>query len=162
MGRYCPQLLADYLLLAAAPPSGRSKALLHFSSPAAALAARCASGEGGHSSGAAAAAAAEDALSGEPLSPAVAAALRRGASALYGACSASEVRRGWRAAIPQNCRSWCTALIGSSFVGGGPLATAPWGPFPCRSSSCTRRWAAAAAAATAAALLPAGAARWQP
>ncbi|KAL4451904.1 hypothetical protein ABPG75_007566 [Micractinium tetrahymenae] len=102
VGRYCPQLLADYLLLAAAPPSGRSKALLHFSSPAATLAARRASHSdsgGSHGSdaaaaaGAAAAAAAEmDALAGEPLSPAVAAALRRGAFALYGACSASEIQ----------------------------------------------------------------------
>lgn len=91
IGRYCPQLLADYLLLAAAPPSAKSRALLHYSSPAA----HGAAGDGSSVAAAAAAAAAaeEDVLAGEPLSPEVAAALRRGAYALYGACSPAEVRR---------------------------------------------------------------------
>ena len=97
MGRYCPHLLADYLVLAAAPPSGKSKALLHFRSPARALAAAgvgtVAAGPG-TSVAAAAAAAEEEVLAGEPMSREAAAALRQGAYALYGACSAAEVHWG--------------------------------------------------------------------
>lgn len=124
MGRYCPQLLADYLLLAAAPPSGRSKALLHFSSHAAALAARRASGSsncgaGDASAAAAAVAAEEDALAGAPLSRGVAAALRRGASALYGACSASEV---WgRVHFCAAAVLWSPASCTASLAGHSPL-----------------------------------------
>ena len=97
VGRYCPHLLADYLVLAAAPPSGKSKALLHFRSPARALAAAgvgtVAAGPG-TSVAAAAAAAEEEVLAGEPMSREAAAALRQGAYALYGACSAAEVHWG--------------------------------------------------------------------
>jgi nitrous oxide reductase len=89
IGRYCPHLLASYILLAAAPPSARSRSLLHLSSLAAAAAAGA---QGAAVDVAAAAAAEEDVLAGEPLSPEVAAALRQGAYALYGACSAAEVR----------------------------------------------------------------------
>lgn len=97
IGRYSPHLLADYLILAAAPPSAKSKALLHYSSPfrgAAGAGTAAAAGAVGDPAGGATAAAAaeEDVLAGEPLCPGVASALRQGAYALYGTCSAAEVR----------------------------------------------------------------------
>lgn len=108
VGRYCPHLLADYLVLAAAPPSGKSKALLRFHSPARALAVASGGGSsaatsapaveaaGPGASGAAGAqastaAAEEEVLAGEPMGREAAAALRQGAYALYGACSPAEV-----------------------------------------------------------------------
>lgn len=116
VGRYCPHLLADYLVLTAAPPSGKSKALLRFASPARALVAAGAgasdaaaavaagSGAAGASTAAAAAAAEDEVLAGEPMSRKAAAALRQGAYALYGACSAAEVCR-------EGAVSWCVVHI---------------------------------------------------
>ena len=101
--RYCPQLLADYLILAASPSSAKARQLLGFSGlPAAALEPTTPErgGKGCENGGGAAAATAaeaarraeEEVLACEPLSQPVAAALRRGAYALYGACSAGEVQ----------------------------------------------------------------------
>ncbi len=95
IGRYCPQLLADYLVLAASPPSAKSASLLRLSSLPAALTKGYIGAAGSSSSDAAAgdavAVAEEDVLGGEPLSNDAAAALRQGAFALYGACSPTEV-----------------------------------------------------------------------
>lgn len=128
MGRYCPHLLADYLLLAAAPPTARSKALLHYSSPAAGASASgdASAAAAAATAAAAAAAAEEDVLAGEPLSAEAAAALRHGAYALYGACSAAEVRAGG---------SWpCCACRHAA----APVRRQPCGarPLPCAVNQC--------------------------
>lgn len=123
IGRYCPQVLADYVVLAAAPPSAKSKALLAFSSPAATQ--QRASGSASAAAAAGAAAAEEDVLSGEPLGPEVAAALRRGAYTLFSACSPGEVSPGG-VACGRACLKRRTQLSGSPV-----RAPASPDPHPC-------------------------------
>ena len=163
MGRYCPQLLADYLLLAAAPPSARSRALLHYASPAAALAASAGANAAG-TVAAAAAAAEEDALAGEPLSAEAGAALRRGAYALYGACSAAEVRVEGRSSYPGQDLDCCACMLCWCSVDRLYLLLLLC--HRCRFSSYTRHWPSvppgSVAAAAAAARWPAGVRRWRP
>jgi hypothetical protein len=84
--KYCPHVLADYLVLAASPLTARARAVLTLPPPGAGAAAR-GEGEGeGEGQGEA-----EDARSGL-LARETGEALRQGAYALYGACGPGEAQ----------------------------------------------------------------------
>eukprot|EP00887_Chlorella_sp_A99_P007879 scaffold20.g7879.t1 len=102
--RYCPHLLADYLTLVASPLSPKSKHLLGFVGLPA-------PGPAGAAAAAAEARLREEAaLAGEPLCPASAGALRQGAYALYGACSAAEVQYLYASLGGKGAGAWRAAL----------------------------------------------------
>lgn len=91
--RYCPHLLADYILLAAAPLTPKASVLLGLDSieGLSGASAPPTQGAGGAPSGQSPGEDGEDPLAGGLLCAETAAALRQGAYAVYGACSSSEV-----------------------------------------------------------------------